>query len=520
MGSACSNMEIIKTKYNFNDNKLLLNAYHYDIRKKYNFEKIINHGAYGKVKLYSDKIFNNMKLTVKTIEKNLLDKKQINVVRKEINFMNKLHHPCIIIYYWSIEDEINFHLIMEYCNNNNLSFHLKNNSINHETFIYIIFQILYAINYMHLNNIVHRDIKPANIIFKNEKFDLKIIDFGLSEIYPTDIKSYGGTLNYMPPEALKGEINPKNDIWSVGVIYYNYIYHRFPFNDSDKTILYKKIINDEIDYSFKNENMYENDVLLIKKMLEKDSNKRISAFEALNDPIFKNIKYGEEQNKLIEKFFSIDTINNIKKYVNSSILKKTFLYTYILFNQNELKNYYTKMFIALDTYFNKNQGFLEIELIFNEFLKKNLVKEEDKWTFLNIDLNNLNKFKPLNLNNLNDIKTNKIKIKDWGNIEYNIFLSFFVINEIKKENKNFEEKLFFIFNLFCDVEKSIGDEEQSFDSINLDDYILIINKNSFYNFLLKNGLSFKDANFCIDEFFDKYNKLNYLTFKSCICDEN
>jgi serine/threonine protein kinase len=324
----------------------------------------------------------------------------------------------------------------------------------------------------------------------------------------------------MSPEALYGEINPKNDIWSVGIIYYNYIFDRFPFNVSDKSIVYKKIINDEIDYSFKKKNIYENDVLLIKKMLEKDSNKRISAFEALNDPIFKNIKYGEEQNKLIEKFFSIDTINNIKKYVNSSILKKTFLYTYILFNQNELKNYYTKMFIALDNYFNKNQGFLKIELIFNEFLKKNLIKEEDKWTFLNIDLNNYNKFKSLNLNNLNDLKTNKIKIKDWGNIEYNIFLSFFVINEIKKENENFEKNFFFIFNLFCDVEKNIEDEDQSFDSINLDDYILIINKNSFYNFLLKNGLSFKDANFCIDEFFDKYNKLNYLTFKSCICDEN
>ena len=520
MGSACSNMENIKIKYNFNDNKFLLNAYHYDIRKKYNFEKIINHGAYGKVKLYSDKIFNDIKLTVKTIEKNLLDKKQIHIVRKEINFMNKLHHPCIIIYYWSIEDDINFHLFMEYCSNNNLYFHLNNNKINHEKFIYIIFQILYAINYMHLNNIVHRDIKPANIIFKNENYDLKIIDFGLSEIYPTDNKSYGGTLHYMSPEALYGEINPKNDIWSVGIIYYNYIFDRFPFNVSDKNILYKKIINDEIDYSFKKKNIYENDVLLIKKMLNKDPNKRISAFEALNDPIFKNIKYGEEQNKLIEKFFSIDTINNIKKYVNYSILKKTFLYTYILFNQNELINYYTKMFIALDCYFKKNQGFLDIELIFNEFLKKNLVKEEDKWTFFNIDLNNHNNFKLLKLNNFNDLKVNNIKVKNWGNIEFNIFLSFFILNEIKKDNKKYEKNCFYIFNLFCDVEKNIGDKDESLDSININDYMLIVNKNSFYNFLLKNGLSFKDANFCIEEFFNKYNKLDYLSFKNCIYDDN
>jgi calcium-dependent protein kinase len=98
--------------------------------------------------------------------------------------------------------------------------------------------IMEAINYCHSNSICHRDIKPENILI-NDKDDIKIIDFGLSDIVKSNennLSGVKGTKRYMAPEVLKGvAYNEKCDIWSIGHIFYVLLTFTHPFeNDEDR----------------------------------------------------------------------------------------------------------------------------------------------------------------------------------------------------------------------------------------------------------------------------------------------
>ena len=72
------------------------------------------------------------------------------------------------------------------------------------------------------------------ILINNDKqYDVKIIDFGLSEEINAQSSHISGSPNYMSPEAIEGKNVPANDIWSVGVICYFYCFGKMPFFSED-----------------------------------------------------------------------------------------------------------------------------------------------------------------------------------------------------------------------------------------------------------------------------------------------
>lgn len=103
--------------------------------------------------------------------------------------------------------------------------------------------ILSGLDFLHRQKIIHCDLKPANILLQDEI--PRITDFGISEIEkhsPTISDFIKGTLEYMSPEACRGEqISLQSDIWSVGVIFYELLTGRKPFEDNDPTRLVAKI---------------------------------------------------------------------------------------------------------------------------------------------------------------------------------------------------------------------------------------------------------------------------------------
>lgn len=103
-------------------------------------------------------------------------------------------------------------------------------------------QIADALKYCHSKKVIHRDIKPENLLL-GAKGEIKIADFGWSVHAPSSRRTtLCGTLDYLSPEMVHGKThNEKVDLWSLGVLCYEFIVGRPPFESKTCEETYKKI---------------------------------------------------------------------------------------------------------------------------------------------------------------------------------------------------------------------------------------------------------------------------------------
>lgn len=98
-------------------------------------------------------------------------------------------------------------------------------------------------------NVVHRDIKPANILYNKGVY--KLADFGMAKYLQTCeqnmLKSHVGTPYYMAPQILERKSYTKKcDVWSLGVIFYELIFGRLPWEGKDEKALLTNILSQKI----------------------------------------------------------------------------------------------------------------------------------------------------------------------------------------------------------------------------------------------------------------------------------
>ena len=105
-------------------------------------------------------------------------------------------------------------------------------------------QIIFGLEYLHINGVSHRDLKPENILLDQDK-NVKICDFGLSNKMKDGNFLYSscGSPNYAAPELINGKSynGALIDIWSSGVILYTILTGQLPFNEKQANKLYQKI---------------------------------------------------------------------------------------------------------------------------------------------------------------------------------------------------------------------------------------------------------------------------------------
>ncbi len=176
-------------------------------------------------------------------------------------------------------------IVMSYYEGETLKNKIEGGALDITETIKIILQIAEGLNKAHEKGIVHRDIKPANIFITNEGI-IKILDFGLAKssgrTQLTETESTTGTCNYMSPEqALGEEADQRTDIWALGIVMYEMLTGKPPFDSNYNQAIIYSILNREIDLEKLKTKVPEDFSLIIFKCLNKDKNERYQEIEEL-----------------------------------------------------------------------------------------------------------------------------------------------------------------------------------------------------------------------------------------------
>ncbi|KAL4485799.1 hypothetical protein ABPG72_012339 [Tetrahymena utriculariae] len=247
---------------------------------------------------------------VRIIDKyTLTDQGRISVL-KETAILRKIDHPSLIKLYEVYEDETNIFLIYELLQGKDLKSKLNELLCMDEKSVSdFIWKLLHGLHHMHSRNIVHRDIRLDNIFFRapNNYSDVCISNFFLADFadqnrcvgqsycyIPTkqNYKKYG-TAGYLAPEVLKNkQYDCKVDIFSLGIIFYFFVFGRMPFEGKDAEEMLK--LNEKCEIDFTQQPFFgkftSSAFDLMKKMLEKDPKMRGDAATLLNHTWFVNMR--------------------------------------------------------------------------------------------------------------------------------------------------------------------------------------------------------------------------------------
>ncbi|XP_060725834.1 dual specificity protein kinase Ttk [Tachysurus vachellii] len=236
---------------------------------------------------------------VKYVNLEEADAQTVESYKNEIEHLNHLQQysdQIIKLYDYEITDSY-IYMLME-CGNLDLNTWLRNRkTVNSLERKFYWRNMLEAVQTIHKHGIVHSDLKPANFVIVNAS--LKLIDFGIANHIQPDMTSVMkdsqvGTLNYMPPEAIKdtsskggkprSKISPKGDVWSLGCILYCMTYGKTPFQNITNQITKIHAIIDpshEIDFP----DIPEKDLVdVLKRCLVRNPKERISITELVDHP--------------------------------------------------------------------------------------------------------------------------------------------------------------------------------------------------------------------------------------------
>ncbi len=162
-----------------------------------------------------------------------------------------LSHPNIVNIYDVGEEEGTYFMIMEYVEGFNLKQYIrKKGRLPAEEAVSIACQIAEALEKAHSAGVVHRDIKPQNILFSSNG-EIKVTDFGIAIAGDGVTVTVGdeiiGTVQYISPEQAKGELaDKKSDLYSLGVVLYEMVTGKVPFDGESPVAVAMKHIQDKI----------------------------------------------------------------------------------------------------------------------------------------------------------------------------------------------------------------------------------------------------------------------------------
>ena len=203
---------------------------------RYLIESLIGVGGMANVYKGRDVRTGNQ-IAVKVLKEEFLDNEElVRRFKNESKAISILNHPNIVkVYDVSVTDQLQY-IVMEYIDGITLKEYLKqrNGALTWKEVVHFATQVLSALDHAHSKGIVHRDVKPQNIMLQADG-SIKMMDFGIARFSRAQSQTVSdkaiGSVHYISPEQAKGDhTDARTDIYSVGVMMYEMLSGKLPFD--------------------------------------------------------------------------------------------------------------------------------------------------------------------------------------------------------------------------------------------------------------------------------------------------
>ena len=444
----------------------------------YKLLKLLGEGSFGKAYL-CENLSDNSHCVIKQIPLDGLDEQEKKETYNEVLILKKVNHSNIIkfIDVFKKSKPINtLNIVTEYADDGDLNQKIeklrqKKSPLTEKEIINYLIQICLALNHIHKKKIIHRDIKSGNI-FLTKGGLVKLGDFGISKGFKNTwekAKSKVGTPYYLSPEIINSKpYDSKSDIWALGVLLYEMMTFKMPFNANSLPALSLKILRGIYQCP---SSYYSKDLInLVKQCLTIEPKRRPSAEMILKMNFIKQRICGYLDEINFNENLSMTVIRKYKEKKEKKIIK--------LNNKKEISNK------------NKNNNEINKKIKINFNNNKNF--DNDKGKLINF-------FKKKNNAENNNMDNNKNNEK--------IGLKFKIVDNKDVKDKNNNEPLNFLrenkINIknikIVNLEKNLQKENQDKEKEQNDKLQNLISEDDIENLIENNQI--KE---------EQYNQMRYL----------
>jgi serine/threonine-protein kinase len=218
---------------------------------RYRLEAKLGSGGMSTVYLASDETLDRP-VAVKVMHREMSEQpEQLERFRQEARAVAKLNNPCVVSVIDAGEDEGHPYIVFEYVKGETLKQRISRiGALDTQEALAYAIEVAQGLSVAHARQMVHRDVKPQNVLI-DEEGRAKLTDFGISrELEGDGMTATGrvlGTTDYVAPEQAMGRsVDPRSDIYSLGVVLYEMLVGQVPFHADSQVGVAMKHVNEEL----------------------------------------------------------------------------------------------------------------------------------------------------------------------------------------------------------------------------------------------------------------------------------